>query len=89
MSREVQKERVLAGGGDLGAFMRSMAWERTALGAVEDWPPALRTLVGAMLGSPQPTCLFWGPDFTVICIDPGWVKASAYRSSFTTSVACI
>ncbi|HTL14290.1 MAG TPA: PAS domain-containing protein, partial [Thermomonas sp.] len=54
--------RFLDGGGELGARMRDMAWEETALGAPASWPEALRTLVALMLASNQPMYVVWGPS---------------------------
>ena len=51
----------LAGGGELGARMRAIDGERTSLGAPDDWPQALRTLVALILASNQPMYIAWGP----------------------------
>jgi signal transduction histidine kinase len=53
---------LLAGGGELGALMRSMDWSRTALGPVEAWPQALRTSVRILLTSRQPMFVWWGAE---------------------------
>jgi len=52
----------LAGGGELGGRLRGMDWRATALGPVEGWPEALRTLVALMLASNQPMYIVWGPS---------------------------
>ncbi|RKH13818.1 PAS domain S-box protein [Corallococcus sp. CA047B] len=52
---------VLAGGGDMGALMRSMDWSKTPLGPVKDWPQSLRTSVSTCLHSRFPMLVFWGP----------------------------
>jgi len=52
----------LAGGGELGALMRSMDWSRTSIGPVEAWPQALRTAVRIMLTSRQPMFVWWGDE---------------------------
>jgi len=58
-----QTERhVLAGGGQMGERLRDMEWHRTALGPVETWSEALRTLVALMLASNQPMYIVWGPS---------------------------
>jgi signal transduction histidine kinase/DNA-binding NarL/FixJ family response regulator len=64
---------VLAGGGELGALMRSFDWSTTPLGPVERWPQALRTCVRIMLTSRQPMWLGWGEELTFLYND-------AYRS---------
>ncbi|NGM21093.1 PAS domain-containing protein [Roseomonas stagni] len=53
--------RFLADGGALGALMRAHDWAATPLGPPEDWPEALKTTVGIMLGSRQPMYVAWGP----------------------------
>lgn len=44
-------------------------WSRTSLGALTQWPPALRIAVDMLLLSPFPCALVWGPDMTVIYND--------------------
>jgi len=51
----------LRGGGELGALIRGMRWEDTPLGAVQHWSPALRTMVGVLLGNRFPMLVLWGP----------------------------
>ena len=53
---------LLAGGGELGALMRSMDWSSTSLGPIEVWPQALRTSVRIMLTSRQPMFVWWGDE---------------------------
>ncbi len=53
----------LAGGGEMGALMRSVDWARTPVGAVETWPQSLRTAVSILLESRFPMYLAWGPSF--------------------------
>jgi PAS domain S-box-containing protein len=50
----------LAGGGEMGALMRSMDWEPTPLGAPESWPQSLRTSVSICLSCAFPIVLWWG-----------------------------
>ncbi|HET7538820.1 MAG TPA: ATP-binding protein [Polyangiaceae bacterium] len=47
----------------MGALIRSTRWEDTPLGPVEKWPPALRTMVGVLLGNRFPMIILWGPNF--------------------------
>lgn len=49
------------GGGETGALIRSRDWSGTPLGPPAGWPPALKTAVDIMLGSPEPTSVGWGP----------------------------
>jgi hypothetical protein len=53
----------LAGGGEMGALMRSMDWAATPIGPVDAWSPALRTMVRLILSNGLPTLLWWGPKF--------------------------
>jgi signal transduction histidine kinase len=53
---------LFAGGGEMGALMRSTDWSKTPLGPTERWPRSLRTMLGVVLGSRFPMLLWWGPD---------------------------
>ncbi|WP_375759515.1 ATP-binding protein [Corallococcus exercitus] len=53
---------VLAGGGEMGALMRSTDWSKTPLGPVSSWPQSLRTIASTVLHSGFPMMLFWGPE---------------------------
>ena len=59
----------LKAGGEAGALMRGLDWSRTPLGRPETWPPALKTLVGVMLGSRQPMLIVWGAEHTTLYND--------------------
>src|SRR3954451_4029282 len=54
----------LAGGGEMGALMRSIDWSRTPVGAVESWPQSLRTAISILLETGFPMYIAWGPEFT-------------------------
>src|SRR5436190_14056504 len=62
-------EDCLAGGGDLGALMRSMDWSKTPLGPVASWPQSLRTTVSIMLSSGFAIVVAWGPEFIFLYND--------------------
>lgn len=53
--------RPLLGGGAAGELIRSIAWEETPLGPIEDWPHSLRSTLGILLHSRHPMFLWWGP----------------------------
>ncbi|HZH77102.1 MAG TPA: PAS domain-containing protein, partial [Archangium sp.] len=53
---------LFAGGGEMGVLMHSIDWSKTELGAVEQWPSSLRTVVGLVLRSRFPMLLWWGPN---------------------------
>ncbi|TSC26598.1 ATP-binding protein [Corallococcus sp. Z5C101001] len=60
---------VLAGGGEMGALMRSMDWSKTPLGPVASWPQSLRTTVSTCLHSRFPMMVFWGPELVKLYND--------------------
>ena len=51
MERIDETERLFAGGGEVGALMRTTDWRATPLGPPESWPQSLRTVVRIMLTS--------------------------------------
>ena len=55
-------DAILAGGGEMGALMRSIDWGATELGPVERWPQSLRTAVSICLSSRFPILIWWGPE---------------------------
>jgi signal transduction histidine kinase len=59
----------LAGGGEMGALMRSIDWSRSPLGPVDRWPTSLRTTVGIMLGNRFPTMIWWSREFIQVYND--------------------
>ncbi len=59
----------VAGGGEMGARLRSFDWASTTLGPIDGWTAALRVTVDQMLASKFPACLFWGPDLIAIYND--------------------
>jgi PAS domain S-box-containing protein len=52
----------LAGGGEMGALMRSFDWSATRLGKPESWPQSLRTAVRILLNTNHPMFIWWGPE---------------------------
>jgi PAS domain S-box-containing protein len=51
---------------DVGALIRRVAWEGTALGPPERWPRALRTIVELMVHSKFPMFVAWGAELTFL-----------------------
>ncbi|KAI5864773.1 hypothetical protein GGS23DRAFT_462863 [Durotheca rogersii] len=47
-------------------FARSRDWASTPLGPIEDWPPELRAAANLVMGSPNPTAMYWGEELTTI-----------------------
>lgn len=60
----------LAGGGEMGALMRALDWNKTPLGSPEQWPQSLKTAVRIMLTSRQPIWIGWGPELIYLYNDP-------------------
>ena len=58
-SEEIPQE-LFAGGGEMGALIRSHDWSLSPLGAVEEWSQSLKTAIGLVLGSPYPMLFWWG-----------------------------
>lgn len=56
-------EDCLAGGGEMGALMRSLDWSGTRVGPVDGWPQSLRTAVSILLESRFPMYIAWGPKY--------------------------
>src|ERR1700733_2607118 len=59
----------LAGGGEMGALMRSLDWSTTPLGPVRSWPQSLRTSVSTCLNSRFAIVIWWGPDLVMLSND--------------------
>lgn len=55
-------ESLFAGGGEMGALMRSLNWSKTPLGSIEQWSQSLKTAVRIMLTSRQPMFVWWGEE---------------------------
>lgn len=54
----------LDGGGEMGNIIRTMDWQKFALGDIGNWPTSLRTIVGIILHSDLPMFLFWGKELS-------------------------
>jgi PAS domain S-box-containing protein len=52
----------LAGGGEMGARIRSVDWSITSIGVPENWPPALRAALRILLNTNHPLLIWWGPE---------------------------
>ena len=60
---------LFAGGGTVGALMRSVDWSRTPLGPVASWPQSLRTAVSICIASRFPILIWWGPELVKLYND--------------------
>jgi PAS domain S-box-containing protein len=63
-----EEGRVYAAG-EMAECIRRFAWERTPLGAIEEWPDRLVTAANMILESYFPTVLLWGPELVVMYND--------------------
>jgi signal transduction histidine kinase len=59
----------LKGGGEAGARLRAVDWQRTVLGAPAAWPQSLKTIVRVMLDSRYAMWMQWGAERTFFCND--------------------
>ena len=58
----IQSLEFLAGGGAVGALMRTHDWSSSPLGPPDSWPQSLRTVVSLLLQSRFPMFVAWGKD---------------------------
>jgi signal transduction histidine kinase/DNA-binding response OmpR family regulator len=59
----------LAGGGEMGALLRSHDWDQSVLGAPAGWPHSLKTAIRIMLTFSQPIWVGWGSELTFLYND--------------------
>ena len=57
------------GGGALGQLVREFDWAKTPLGAIEEWPQSLKTVVRVLLTSRFAMWMSWGPELTFLYND--------------------
>lgn len=62
-------EEWLRGGGALGRLVHEFDWAKTPLGAIEQWPQSLKTIVRVLLTSRFAMWMSWGPDLTFLYND--------------------
>ncbi|MFC0200675.1 sensor histidine kinase [Paracoccus rhizosphaerae] len=73
--RGVQVDPIPAGaaftwtGSRMARAIGTFDWGATPLGPIESWPVSLLTTVRMMLGQRHATCMFWGPDLTMLYND--------------------
>jgi len=61
--------RFIGGGTPMRDMVRDFPWQDTVLGAIDDWPVALRTSVGIVMHSVHPMFLWWGEELTQVYND--------------------
>ncbi len=59
----------LEGGGEMGALTRAHDWGMTPLGALDEWPEALRSTLSLCLDSAFPIAIYWGPQLALLYND--------------------
>ena len=68
----------LAGGGKMAKLIRHHNWSATPLGAIEDWPDALKAALRIVLRTPIPIVTLWGQSGTMIYND-GYIDFARSR----------
>ena len=63
-------DKLLAGGGEMGALMRAFDWSGTPLGPLSAWPPSLITAVRIILTSRYAMFIWWGRELINLYNDP-------------------
>jgi signal transduction histidine kinase len=61
--------RCVRGGGALGRLVGEFDWSKTPLGAIEEWPQSLKTVVRTLLTSRFAMWMGWGPELTFLYND--------------------
>ena len=68
----------LAGGGEMGARLRTHDWSESPLGPPSQWPQSLRSALSICLNSSFPTAIYWGPELLLLYND-AWAPIPAER----------
>src|SRR5262245_1486218 len=59
----------LAGGGEMGARIRTFDWSSTPLGQISEWPSSLREALSISLRSRFQLAIYWGPQLILLYND--------------------
>lgn len=65
----VNADDIFAGGGEMGALMRTIDWSKTPLGPIDQWAQSLQTAVSICLYSRFPILIWWGKEYIKIYND--------------------
>jgi hypothetical protein len=57
---------LLDAAGDMRPFYEAVDWDRTVLGPMAEWSPALRNATDLALHTQYPVTLLWGPEFVLV-----------------------
>lgn len=52
----------LPGEGEMASLIKNFDWSQTSVGAMEQWPQSLKTMVSMILSSKFPMFIWWGED---------------------------
>ncbi|MBZ5759469.1 MULTISPECIES: hybrid sensor histidine kinase/response regulator [Rhizobium] len=76
------------GGGECGALIRSMDWNKSLLGPIEGWSTEMRTTVANIVNSPVAKVLMWGRHHVMLYNDAyREIAGERHPSAFGTPVA--
>ncbi|KAK0469940.1 uncharacterized protein EV420DRAFT_1258116 [Desarmillaria tabescens] len=63
---------------EMGRLHLGFDWASTPLGPMHAWPQSLKSVVSMMLSNPSQSCIFWGPERTLL-YNEAWAKGSASK----------
>jgi signal transduction histidine kinase/chemotaxis response regulator CheB len=72
-TEEEARDALFGGVGAARAALRAVDWPTTPLGKVREWPRSLKAILGTMLHSRFPSCIFWGSEFLQLYND-AWIS---------------
>jgi signal transduction histidine kinase len=64
--KKVKAAEFLSGTGEMSTLIREHNWSGSALGAPDQWPSTLKTVVRVMLDSRYPIWIGWGPELAFL-----------------------
>ena len=74
--------------GETARAIRDFDWRATPLGAIDEWPQVLRSVVQVMLRNALPMAVLWGEEGTLLYNDAyASFSGGLRRSAATTSLA--
>ncbi|KAG8979497.1 hypothetical protein FRC05_008486 [Tulasnella sp. 425] len=67
----------LTAGTDMVDFTKNYNWENHPLGPPDKWPQSLKSSMSAVMASPYPWSLWWGPDLVLLYNDAYAIMSGA------------
>ena len=67
--RPSEQSLPVIGTGLMARHISAFDWRTTPLGPIQTWPVSLLSAVRIMLGQQHASCIFWGPDMTLLYND--------------------